>query len=118
LDGCTYHVRDLPPLRGGPRALAKSELALDGEVLASRESGGLVTSTSRIHAPGLGVLEIDADLSSAFKSSFRILCDGALIGRVLDTGKFLRGQAALLLKGNLPLAVRAYILAMEFRRMT
>jgi hypothetical protein len=96
----------------------ESELVCDGQALASSERGRLITEPSRYDAPETGALTVLGGLKSAFRSEFAIVREGLTVGRVLDTGRISSGWRVLALQGNLPLPLRAYILALENRRMS
>lgn len=104
----------------------------EGTRISKSTANRLKHTSTDYDIPGFGRLTVTADLRSMFKSDYTIIHDGQPIGRFFSTRKFTKGHLALLLKSapaldstpldpmqldSLPVEARAFIMAMEYRRL-
>jgi len=80
------------------------------EPSCSYKGGLLRTSISRYDVPQIGMIEVEGD--------FEIKVNNQSAGRIFPLSKIVQRGAVLLLPDDLPIHIRAFILAMEYRRLT
>ncbi|MFZ4600535.1 MAG: hypothetical protein ACOYNN_17980 [Terrimicrobiaceae bacterium] len=111
VNGRTYSVTEITP------PFLDSVLQTEGRMICHSRRKRWSFAPSEYDVPGVGKVVVEANWKSVITSSFRIFMNEQPLGRVFNTGKVLRGNIVLILRGDFAPEIRAYILAMEFRRM-